>query len=204
MQTKRITPRVFPILTPSTWYIIFIFYAKLVRTYCRMAQASFLVPVCLSVDPSTNLVNTIKTEPFRLGPSNLVHKLLMIRGPQLLICKVRGQRSRSHARHCCKTLLTRYRLNRFSLDRQTLYTYFLIQDDHTYLFSRSGCKGQGHMLNIVVKPCKHDTDWTASARTVKRGTHTSFNKRTTPIDFQGQGSKVKVTCLTLFVVDCQF
>ena len=27
-----------------------------------------------------NLVNTIKTEPFQLGPSNLVHIILMIRG----------------------------------------------------------------------------------------------------------------------------
>ena len=42
--------------------------------------------------------------------------------------------------------------------------------------------------------CKHDTDWTVSARTVKLGTHTTYDKRTTPIDFQGHGSKVKVTC----------
>ena len=27
-----------------------------------------------------NLVNTIQTEPFKLGPSNLVHILLMTRG----------------------------------------------------------------------------------------------------------------------------
>ena len=42
-----------------------------------------------------NLVNTIQTEPFKLGPSNLVHLLLMTRGQILLIFKVRGQRSRS-------------------------------------------------------------------------------------------------------------
>ena len=43
-----------------------------------------------------NFVNMIQTEPFQLGPSNLVHILLMIRGRHLLIFKVRGQRSRSH------------------------------------------------------------------------------------------------------------
>ena len=48
-----------------------------------------------------NLVNTIQTEPFQLGPSNLVHILLMTRGLTLLIFKVMGQRSRSHAAHCC-------------------------------------------------------------------------------------------------------
>ena len=51
-----------------------------------------------------NIVNTIQTELFKLGPSNLVHILLMTRGQHLLIFKVRGQRSRSHAWHCCKTL----------------------------------------------------------------------------------------------------
>ena len=94
-----------------------------------------------------NLVNTIQTEPFELGLSNLVHILLMTRGRTLLIFKVRG-------------------------------------------------KGQGRTLQIVVKPCKRDTDWTISARTVKLGTHTTYDKRTTPIDFQGQGSKVKVTSYT--------
>ena len=45
----------------------------------------------------------------------------------------------------------------------------------------------------VHKACRHDTDWTVWARTVKLGTHTTYDKRTNPIDFQGQGSKVKVT-----------
>ena len=60
-------------------------------------------------------------------------------------------------------------------------------------------KGQGHTLQIVVKPCNHDTDWTVSARTIKLGTHISYDKRKTPIDFQGHGSKVKVTCKTLLL-----
>ena len=49
----------------------------------------------LSVRLSTKLVDTIQSEPFQLGPSNLVHLLLMTRGQTLLIFKVRGQRSRS-------------------------------------------------------------------------------------------------------------
>ena len=48
-----------------------------------------------------NLVNRIQTEPFQLRPSNLVHRLLMTRGRHLLTFKVMGQRSRSHATHCC-------------------------------------------------------------------------------------------------------
>ena len=49
----------------------------------------------------------------------------------------------------------------------------------------------------VHKACKHDTDWMVPARTVKVCTHTTYDKGMTPIDFQGLGSKVKVTRLTL-------
>ena len=35
--------------------------------------------------------------------------------------------------------------------------------------------------------------------TVKLGTRTTYDKRTTPIDFKGQGSKVKVTHYTLLL-----
>ena len=41
-----------------------------------------------------NLVNTIQTEPFQLGPSNLVHILLMTRGRTLLIFKGHGSKVR--------------------------------------------------------------------------------------------------------------
>ena len=51
----------------------------------------------------------------------------------------------------------------------------------------------------VHKACKHDTDWTVAVRTVKLSTHTTYDKRTNPIDFQGQGSKVKVTGYTLLL-----
>ena len=54
-----------------------------------------------SVGLSTKLVNTIQTELFQLGSSNLVHILLMTRGQTLLMFKVMGQRSRSHATHSC-------------------------------------------------------------------------------------------------------
>ena len=46
----------------------------------------------------------IQTEPFKLGPSNLVHILLMTRGRHLLVFKVRGQRSRSHTIHLLLSL----------------------------------------------------------------------------------------------------
>ena len=58
-------------------------------------RLSVCLSVFLSVRLSTKLVDTIQTEPFKLGPSNLVHLVLMTRGRNLLIFKVRGQRSRS-------------------------------------------------------------------------------------------------------------
>ena len=76
-------------------------------------------------------------------------------------------------------------------DHQTWYIYFFRQEDNTKCFTRSGVKGQGHTLNIVLKPCKHNTDWTVSARTIKLGTPISCDKRTAHI--QGHWSKVKVT-----------
>ena len=74
-----------------------------------MAQASVRLSkrrsVFLSMGVYTKLVNTIQTEPFQLGPSNLIHIPLMTRGRHL-----------------------------FDL------------------------QGQGHTLDIVVKPCNHVTD----------------------------------------------
>ena len=54
----------------------------------------------------------------------------------------------------------------------------------------------------VHKACKNDTDWTVQAkctRTLKIGTLITYDRRTNPIDFQGLGSKVKVTCHTLML-----
>ena len=87
-----------------SFHMVFL-YTRLVGTYNGMARASVRPSVrpsvCLSVCLSTKLVNMIQTEPLQLGPSNLVHILLMTRGQTLLIFKVRGQRSRSQATHCC-------------------------------------------------------------------------------------------------------
>ena len=51
-------------------------------------------------------------------------------------------------------------------------------------------------LWVCPQACKHNRDRTVPARTVKLGTHTTYDKRMNPIDFQGQGSKVKVTSYT--------
>ena len=86
-------------------------YARLVGTYYGMALASVCLSVRLSVRLSTKLVDTIQTEPFQLGRSNLVHRLLMTRGRTLLIFKVMGQRSRSQATgHGSKVKVTGYTL----------------------------------------------------------------------------------------------
>ena len=49
----------------------------------------------------------------------------------------------------------------------------------------------------VCEVCKHDTSETMSARTIKLGTHTSYDKRVTHTVFQGQGSKVKIMMLNI-------
>ena len=128
------------------YYVIFLLYAQLVGTYYGMVRVS----VRPSVGLSAKLVNTIQTEPLQLGPSNLVHILLMKR-------------------------------------------------TNPIDFSRSGVEDHGHRLDVV-KLCKHHVDWTLPARTIKFGTHTTYDKRTNPIDFQGQGSKVKGTCYTLLLL----
>ena len=71
---------------------------------------------------------------------------------------------------------------------------------HLLIF-KVGVKCQGHMLVIVVKPCKHNTDWTVSAR-IKLGTHTTYNKRTTPIHFKVRGQRSSHT-LVIFVKPSQ-
>ena len=44
---------------------------------------------------------------------------------------------------------------------------------------------------------EHFTDRTISVKAIKLDTYTSYDKRTTPMDFHGQGSKVNVTRYTL-------
>ena len=76
----------------------------------------------------------------------------------------------------------------------------MIRGRHLLIFKVRGQWSRSHKsLHFNVKPCKHDTDWTVKASTVKRGTHTTYDKKMPPIDFQGQGSKVKVTRYTLLL-----
>ena len=58
-------------------------------------------------------------------------------------------------------------------------------------------------VGLSAKACKQDTDRTVKARAVNFGTHTCYDKRTTPIVFQGQGSKVKVTLVHLYTKACK-
>ena len=81
----------------------------------------------------------------------------------------------------------------------------LIKFRHSLIFIRPTCRdvlwyGAGVCLSVcpsVHKACRHDTEWTVQVRTVKLGTFITYDKRTDPINFQGQGSKVKVTCYSL-------
>ena len=52
---------------------------------------------------------------------------------------------------------------------------------------RWGLSVRPSVCGSVHKACKHDTDRTVSAGTVKLGKHITYNKRKNPIDFQGQG-----------------
>ena len=77
--------------TPDLWGRIII--RRDVLWYGVGVCPSVCLSVRLSVGLSTKLVNTIQTELFQLGPSNLVHILqnvLMTRGRTLLIFKVMG------------------------------------------------------------------------------------------------------------------
>ena len=177
----------FTVNHPSFAGVLFLLlYAQLVGTYNGVAQASVRLSVHKACRPDTdwtipartlklgtlttydkrmnpidfqgqvskvkvtrntlllNLINRIQTEPFKLGPSNLVHILLMTRGRHLLISKVRGHRSRSYIRY---TLL--------------LNLVNTIQTEPLQLINK----------------------------TFKLGTLTTYDKRTNPIDFQGQGQR---------------
>ena len=70
---------------------------------------------------------------------------------------------------------------------------------HLLLFKVRGQRSRS-LINIVVKPCKQDYDRTVTARTVKLCTHTSYDKRTTPIAFQSQGSNIKVIAKALLLI----
>ena len=119
---------------------------------CTFICLSRRLSVCLSVGLSTKLVNTIQTELLQLGPSNLVHIFLITRGQHLFIFKVSGQRSRSHATSL-KNLVNKKQSKPFQLVRLVTHTSY--DKRRTLIDLRSGVKGQGHTLHIVVKCCKN-------------------------------------------------
>ena len=93
-----------------------------------------------------NLVNRIQTEPFKLGPSNLVHILLMTRGRHLSIFKVRGQRSRS-----CSTLLQNLvntiQTEPFKLGPSKLIHILLVtRGGHLLIFKVGGLRSRSHAI----------------------------------------------------------
>ena len=64
----------------------------------------------------------------------------------------------------------------------------------------SGCLS---VCGSVRKACKHDRERTVPARTVKLGTHTTYDKRTNPIDFQRSGVKGQGPMLDIVVKPCK-
>ena len=158
-----------------------------------MARAS----VCPSVGLPTNFVNTIQTELFQLGRQTW-YTYYLWQEDELYWFSRSWVKGLGHTldivvKPCKHDTDWTVPARTVKLGTHTTKRTTPLKEDELYWFLRSGVKGQGHMLDIVVKPCKQDTDWTVSARTIKLGTLTSYDKKTTPIDFQGHGSKVKVT-----------
>ena len=96
-----------------------------------------------------NIVNTIQTEPFKLGPSNLVHILLRTRGRHLLIFKVRGQRSRSHTIHSMLlNLVKTIRTEPFKLGLSNLvHILILTRGRHLLIFKVRGQRSRSHVTH---------------------------------------------------------
>ena len=95
-----------------------------------------------------NLLNTIQTEPLQLGPSNLVHKVLMTRVQHLLILKVMGQRSRSHTTHRCTLLLNLVNMIQTELFQLGLsnFVHILVmtRGQHLTIFKVRGQRSRSH------------------------------------------------------------
>ena len=100
----------------------------------------------------------------------LLHILLMTRKWHLLLFKVSDQTLKGQGHTLVFIVNPRKRTTDWTVSARTVklgnhdsYDKRMIID--TYWFSRSGVKDLGHKIHIVVKPCKHHTDWTISART---------------------------------------
>ena len=97
-----------------------------------------------------NLVNTIQTEPFQLGLSNLVHRLLMTRGRHLLILKVMGQRSRSNATYTLLlNLVNRIQTEPFQLGLSNLVHRLLMTRGQHLLILKVMGQRSTLLLNLV-------------------------------------------------------
>ena len=108
---------------------------------------------------TSNLLNMIKTEPFQLGPSNLVHILFMARGQTLLIFKVMGQRSRSRYT-LLLNLVNMIQTEPFQPGQSDLvHILLMIREEKMtpIAFKIRGQRSMSHTI-VLVKPCEHDTD----------------------------------------------
>ena len=127
----------------------------------------------------------IVVQPCKQDKDRIVHIFVMAKGCHLLIFKVMGQRSGL----TLLNLVNKIKTESFGLGSSNFVQKRIIARGwHLLIFT---VKGQGHRLNV--KPCKQDKDEIVWVRTVKHSTHTYHCKMMTPIGFQGQGSKVKVT-----------
>ena len=147
----------------------------------------------------------IQTEPFKLGHSNLVHILLMTRGRTPI--DFQGQGS--------KVKVTRYTLLLNLVNTIQTEPFQLGPSNFVHLLLMSRLVGtllmvMAHGVKVCLSHATHlSTKLVDMIQTeqfqlgpVKLGTNTTYDRRMTPIDFQGQGSKVGHT-LHIVVKPCK-
>ena len=100
---------------------------------------------------------------------------------------------------CCQVAFWIFccRVGAFDIELSQISFFLYARLVGTY-YGMAMASGRPSVCGFVRKVCKHDTDWTVPARTFKLGTLTTYDKRTNPHDFQGKGSKVKVTITHCF------
>ena len=100
--------------------------------------------VCLSVCLSTKLVNTLQTEPFKLGLSNLVHFLHMTRGQTLFVFQGQGSKVKVTCYTLMLNLVNTIQTELFKLGPSNLVHILLMTRGRHLLIFKVGVKGQGH------------------------------------------------------------
>ena len=96
-----------------------------------------------------NLVNTIQTEPFQLGPSNLVHILFMIRGRHLLIFKV-GVKGQGHTYILMLNLVNTIQTEPLKLGPSKLVHILLMtRGRHLLIFKVRGQRSSSHATHYL-------------------------------------------------------